>query len=542
MNEFREYLLNFIKLIKSKKYTIPLIAVTVLSYAYRIANQTISRDDTALYFYYNQGGILAQGRFSQLLLPKILGITNLSSPIINMLAVIFLIISCCLFSSLFMRVSQNKLFKVSLLVFSTFFISYPLITEIFVFDGDILNVSFSYLMIPIILMFSRYFITYKKIQALVISSLLLTLVIPLYESFASVYIFGALAILILEFLFNKSTEKNLKANILKLLKYSLPLAIAIILDAIINKVIKLALVLPDNHADNKIMWINKGVGKAFSILSQGLTFQFGLNALVYLPITMVMIASIIAVILLIRYTIKHKNPAIFILFTLLIINIHSLSIIAGKVAKLRTYNVLALFVGFIFMLLYQEVFLHQGKKKIAYIGTSILLFFLLFSQVNDINNWFYLEKARYDEEVAVARQVGFTLESEYDMDKPVVFIGHYKLSNYIMDGISVRRSSLIGKLYKNFFNDYPPESDYLYSYTQTNVKSILSYGSGLYFTSNSPSEEYHYFKALGFNFKPDNWRLFKEAKKYMDQLPSFPKKGYILETNDCIVVKLGENE
>ena len=99
-----------------------------------------------------------------------------------------------------------------------------------------------------------------------------------------------------------------------------------------------------------------------------------------------------------------------------------------------------------------------------------------------------------------------------------------------------------GKLYKNFFNDYPSESDYLYSYTQTNVKSILSYGSGLYFTSNSPSEEYHYFKALGFNFKPDNWRLFKEAKKYMNQLPSFPKKGYILETNDCIVVKLGENE
>lgn len=50
MKELREYLLNFIKLVKSKKFTIPLITIAVLSYAYRIANQTISRDDTALDF------------------------------------------------------------------------------------------------------------------------------------------------------------------------------------------------------------------------------------------------------------------------------------------------------------------------------------------------------------------------------------------------------------------------------------------------------------------------------------------------------------
>ncbi len=541
MKELREYLLNFIKLVKSKKFTIPLITIAVLSYAYRIANQTVSRDDTALDFYYNQGGILAQGRFSQLILPKILGITNLSSPTVNIIAVILMILSCYLFASLFMKVSKNSLSKISLVIFATFFISYPLITEIFVFDGDILNVSFSYMIMPIILMIARHFVEFRKLKPLLLAGVLLAFVLPLYESFASVYIFGVLAILILEFLFDLEGEKGLKSNMFKLFKYTFPLIIGIILDVIINLVIRFTMTLPNNHADNTILWL-KGPGQALITLIRGLFYQFALNTLVFLPIAMVAIAVILALILLVRYTIKYKNPTIFILMTLLIINIHSLSIIAGKIAKLRTYNVLALFVAFIFMLTYQEVFRYQDKRKILFTATSIFLFILLFAQVNNINEWFYLEKARHDEEVAVAREIGFTLEGQYDTTKPVVFIGHYRLSDSLYEGISVRRDSLIGRLFKNFFTDFPGDSPYLYSYTQTSVKSVLSYGSGLYFTSERPSEEYNYFKALGFNFKPDNWKLHKEAYKYIDILPAFPKEGYILETESYIVVKLGEKD
>ena len=175
-----------------------------------------------------------------------------------------------------------------------------------------------------------------------------------------------------------------------------------------------------------------------------------------------------------------------------------MTILQGIETPYRACTVFSVFVAFVFMLVLQ--FVEEGKirTKIKKAFVVVLCIMLIW-QINDINKWFYVDYMRYEEEVNVVNQVGAEIRSNYDVNKPVVFLGDYKLSDNINQYTSAEKTSLAGTLYMNL-TGIVPEGKYAYKFVQSNGDSFLDWAVGWNF-ENNVSEAHKFFKDLGYDFK-----------------------------------------
>ena len=120
--------------LNSRFYCVLTILTTVIAYGYAATNISIGVDDVRGQLEIGEGReVIASGRFSQAILPNLLGyhtewIEN--SFAIDVLAVIILMLSainCCI---LFRKKSKDSLSVIALSVFSSLMLTYPLINEI----------------------------------------------------------------------------------------------------------------------------------------------------------------------------------------------------------------------------------------------------------------------------------------------------------------------------------------------------------------------------------------------------------------------------
>lgn len=535
MNPIKEYVRTLARLVRSKVFLGTLVLATLASYGYRLFHPTLSRDDTGLFFYYNQGGLLAQGRYSQLLLPKLFFLKDLTGPMTGVVAVALLLGAGLLWAALLGQAAKGKLRTGSLALFAAFFLSYPLITEIFVFDGDVLNVSVGYFLSPLALLLALDWARRRKVLSLAGGALLMAFILPLYESFASVFLFGVLGMLILGQLYGEE-DGRMKSVVSRGLLLGVPMVLGIILMAGINGVIRGVMTLPVNHADNEIVWLVKGIPEALGGLVRLFGEKFLLNALVYLPITVLFLAGLVQLGFLIHGAVKRRSASLALLWFGCMATPFLLSVVMGKIARYRTGTVIGLVVAFAFMMLFQSLLDGKGRKVLRVAGLAGILGLLAF-QVFDINKWFVLETARDREEKAVAADLYGRLQA-YPKDKPVVFIGDYFLSDSIQSQLCARRDSLAGRIYTSFGLE-PATPFYSYRFTETNVRGYLAWSTGVYFVDEEPSQAWEYFRELGYSLCPDNLALYERAYRYLDEIVPYPDEGCIRELPDMILVNTG---
>ncbi|MGV8907004.1 MAG: glucosyltransferase domain-containing protein [Acetobacterium sp.] len=536
MVNLKELKENINYFLNSRWFMILLLTVTIMSFGFTLTHPSISVDDTAMNYYYRQNELLAQGRFFQVFIDKILGIYNFRPFVLDYLAILCLAAAAVLWCSLFKKVSENKLKSIVYVFFACFFVSYPLITEIFIYMGSDFEIGLGHAMIPLILfILSSDTKKPNKPGTYILASLLIALTLSLYESFADVYLFGIFAILILRFLYSGDSRK-FKAVFLRGLYFVIPLIIGVIFRVLIDMTLKLVLHLgTSTNASKEIHW-DHGIMQNLPKLFEGVVLNYFYNALVYLPITFLVIAVGATIFMMFWHGFKHRSLTITVLYLGSILSLFSLTIIQGIDTPYRACLVFSVFTAFIFMLLLQ--FIEEGKFRIeikkAFV--VVLCIFLIW-QLNDINRWFYVDYMRYEEEVNVVNQVAMEIRSNYDLEKPVVFLGDYKLSDNINQYTYVEKSSLAGILYENL-TGVVSDGKYAYKFVETNGDSFLDWAVGWNF-ENNVSEAHKFFKDLGYDFKADNYAMREKAYLLAKDKPQWPQKGSIFETDEFIVVNFG---
>ncbi len=123
-------------------------------------------------------------------------------------------------------------------------------------------------------------------------------------------------------------------------------------------------------------------------------------------------------------------------------------------------------------------------------------------------------------------------------------LGKYNLPKSITQYMTVKPNSLHYKALNYFYRVMWNKMTFIrfnnYQYTQTNVQSLINWSKNAFiYIDNASVEAVKFFNYLGFDFKAG---VSKEEyleiikKVYQEDVPSWPKEGSIIETENYIVV------
>jgi len=534
---FKEYIEDMKSLMSKKGYIVPLILVAILSFGFVVTHYSINIDTLSANRYYEEGMLIGQNRVTATVLEKIFNIMEYNPFFVDFIAVVFLVLSAISFCVLFKRVKDNSNI-LPFTAFSCIFVSYPLINEIFVYTPASLSIAIGYFMTAISLIIMNEFIKENKMIYMIFSTILLFLAISLYESFMTVYLAAIFMILLLE---NISSGEKIQINKLffKVVYFIIPAIISLMLLIIIPQVIIKIFGVEQNHFAQKTIYYQLlGFIETLKNLKNTLLIKYCINALFYLPITGFVVSNIILFTISIIATIKKKKPLIFLIYIFLFISTISLSIIQGFASPYRTCQSFAVFCGFAFMILCYTIINCNIKKRFKNI-IFVLIFILVFYQAKNLHQIFYLNYIRYEQEKNTLIKICNEIESKYGLDKPVVFVGQYQLSDYIIEKAYVDkddvRIKIANKILKIFNIDSRIKNNY--KYIETNISSYLTWGTSAFGEANT--EIYKWIDMLGYNLKQPDIQMLNEANEYIKGTNQYNlKETVIIEIEDYIIVNL----
>lgn len=528
--------------VKKIEYIIPLIITAILSFGFVITHYSVNIDTLSSERYYREGELLTQSRYGGVLLDKILGVMEYNPFFVDCLAVIFLVMASITFCILSKKISKNKINTVAYTIFSCLFVSYPLINEIFVYTPMSFGVCFSFFIAAVILNLLYSYRDNKKIRSLVYSTLLMCLIISIYESSAAVLLCGFFIIEILDCIYN-NPKKKIKDTIINLIIMVIPMVVALIINSIIsNLIFTIGDISPNaNRAAKTIMYQTLGIANGIINLIKTVFYSYGVNGFLYLPITVMQIACIIMFILGIVYAVKRKNITIFLLFLGSICSLFVLSIIQGNAAPYRTCQVFQIFSAFAFMILIQSL-IYTNKAKLMKNIFICLSFLVIFYQAKDLNKYFYLNYTRYEQEKIALVSMAERLKEQYDIEnKPVVFVGNYELSNYIIERCYIRTDTIGAKIANVLASNFNPNNEkysekykYIYKPIDSNINSYLNWGTRAFSEVNTEILKwldilgYDYFKQGTENMLADTILKINDGTVSLERNKIYEFDDYIL--------------
>ena len=530
--------------VKKIEYIIPLIITAILSFGFVITHYSVNIDTLSSERYYREGELLTQSRYGGVLLDKILGVMEYNPFFVDCLAVIFLVMASITFCILFKKISKNKINTVAYTIFSSLFVSYPLINEIFVYTPMSFGICFSFFIAAVILNLLYSYRDSKKIRNLVYSALLMCLIISIYESSAAVLLCGFFIVEILDSIYNNQNKK-IRETIINLIIMVIPMVVALIVNFIItNLIFILGDISPNsdsNMAAKSIIYQKLGIINGLKYLIMTIFYDYVVNAFLYLPIAVMQISCIIMFILGIVYAVKRKNITIFLLFLGSICSLFALSIIQGVSAPYRTCQVFQIFSAFAFMILIQSLINTNQAKLIKNIFIC-LSFFIIFYQAKSLSEYFYLNYTRYEQEKIALISIAEKLKEHYDIqNKPVIFVANYEISNYIKERCYIRTDTigakianvLVSKVYP-YNENYSEKYKYICKPIDSNINSYLIWGTTAFNEVNT--EILKWLDILGYNnFKQGTKNMLNDAIQKLNNETIPLERDTIYEFDDYIL-------
>ena len=526
--------------ISNLKYIIFLLLSLVSSYTYFLTNYSVSVDDFSGDRYYF-GQLFAQGRMTSTLIRHIFGLINNNYWFIDFIGIVFLGLSAIVFCIVFDRVIKTKS-MIPQVVFSCLLVTSPLHTEIFSYTGCTLSVGGGFFLGSCALWFVLNYIESKQKKNLVFASVMIALVSSWYESLVVVYFCAVFAVLILKYISDDYKEKiTIKSIFTNGMIFAVPLIAGLVLEfAISFPVSKLVNFTGLLGSANTSEWLT---GESVGIF--GIVRAWILNYVLacgwYLPITLFAVSLVVALVLAIYYCKRKKSPLIVLLFAGLYLGVIILSLIFGNCAPYRTAQVVIFFTAFIYFLLTHTLCGHSCK--LLFRGACVILSYFIILQITNTNYWLNADYQRYQEEKSVVMQVGNTLYQNYDINKPVVFVGDYELSDNIKELTCMKVDSIPFKLasilhIKSVIN-YDDDDKYYHNIQGTNGISFIKWStSACLINDNKPNTELlKFFSYCGYNdIKQGTLKQYNEAKKLSEAMPEWPQKGSVKDNGEYIIV------
>lgn len=527
MNSYIDFYDN---VLKKKRFFVPILFFSIVSYSFSLYNRTISWDDLLRDHYFGSGNICLSGRWGMVVWIKLLGVEELDPFVDRFLALTFLISTAILLCYLLYSIDNNKSVT-SYALFATAFITYPLINEIWEYCGANFILTSGLFLTTLATIVLRLNLGRKS--KFILSSSLLLLPVSSYESSVFFY-FSLVCIVVFYERIIKNENLQFKDLMIKLSIFVLPVFFAVILRFIISMLINVFYDLEyATGGATGIAWMENPALLTVRSLVMSNILYYGVSALVYFPITVFCILLVAFIVMLFIKVHKLSN---MLLGFLVIVSLFSQAILQGSSLPYRNAQTLSLFVAFVLYL--TNVFLLYKSRLIRYL-IYVVFFVLCWHQAVYLNRTLCLNNLRSDNELSVIRQIGKELMANYDR-KPVVIVTPYKIGEWINRLITVDESSLNGRLFCKIYNKITLP----YKFVDTNI--------------NCATEQYaalkNYFAYCGFDVeitgpveKPHtpeyghkDLTLIKEATDWAKSNKMRPYQ--IKDVGDYLIVSLGNNQ
>ena len=534
--------------LQNKRYSICLILTLVLSYGFYACHYTVHIDQLVPE-YYTGTYLINAGRWSA---PIIHFFTNWMSfsPFWHTVVMgLFLFLAAIAWSVLFFTVSNGKLSETTLLVFSSLFVSYPVITAQLTYP--ILNIALCYVLVPFSLYFfvTAFFEQQRRMRHFILSLIVLIPAVDMYESFACVYLFGLFAILMLMYFYNDNVFKRKRNAIVFFMVAVSFLAAAIIIDFLLSKMLNYLLCgeFQFGYGPNtKIYWFSDHPLRIAKRLLMMMITQLLIGSLSLPFVFSFLVFGVIGLAVMIAAGIKKRSFFPVICYFGMCFSIVALSFLVGRMTPFRQMQALSVFVPFILMLIYRLI----ERKRIIKIVLSCILTIIVIGQTIDINHYAVDNYERHSYETALLQNVCMDL-TEYDIqNKPVVFYADdYRLPKSLQRPRNGSHPvfNLYGTLMAPVFDRVLPKNYFKkiggYGYPDTSEKiaekvasDFPAYQSFIAWMSEYYSF-YGYLSRLGYSFKVCSPE--QKADATANASLNDPTCRYrIIESDDYILVQI----
>ena len=499
-----EYKKEIKSLITNPKYIIPIIFVAILSYGFTITHHSIGVDDLCFDRYVSGTYILSAKRWGTWLLYNILNITEFSPFWLEFIVATFMVIIAVILSAFLKKQLKNETNIWGYVIFSSIFISNPIINHFFMYQSTNLSIVISNLLVIIsaIIIMENYFGD-KKIGIYAISVLFLIISISMYESCAQTY---------LVLLFMSIFIKLIKKENTKLFKYFCTgigcLIIGILGYWIIGQITLLILeklgLKEINYALTSSIWTNKKFWalpnySKMNIINRLLFSPLIQDIMYYYPIKIFLLLGFIVLIseLIKSYRTNQDNRLIILLaiifsnFILVVVQVRLLYRV--QFSWILTIAFLSLYIYKIF----------ENKKVIKNI-INIIFVLLIIYQTRELNQIFYEDYKRYEKDKVVANEIAMDIVKNTDYkNKPIAYIN----------------------ILKN-----PCNTDNL------DMQSIINWGTIAF--NEKGTETTKFINNLGYSFLTISNEEYQKVKEQYKTLDEETKNKNIIELEDYIIVNL----
>ncbi|MBQ6503257.1 MAG: glucosyltransferase domain-containing protein [Flexilinea sp.] len=469
-----------------------------LSFFFDLANRTLSVDDLSRPYYVGENkAMIASTRWGMQVWNDIFTSTEFVPFAEKFMGVIFLILGGCIFSRILYTYIKNSPYKLALCtLFSCLYISFPLINEIWSYNGANMIVTGNAMIAAaaVLLLYDQ-----SKLFSLrtLLSAAMMTLVVSSYESGAFLYITVVISIILLDhIIFNR------KNWIYKAIIYAIPLIISVVLRYLIGFTLIRILDLsysPMGAID--IVWRAENFQDTLAaLLNNTLQFYF-FRSLIYLPISVFVLAFASGSLCILVIAFRKKSFTTLLLWLLLLLSLFFQSYLQGVVMPYRTAQTIHYFSAFSLMMVSFAV--SCANKRLLTVAVLVFSGFICYRQSFFLNQVLALNNQRSDFEAAAIREVGFRLKTFYE-EKPIMFVGYINLGENINRQKHPVQSNIGGYIYRKLairFN-WRYEKTILY---ETNVNSLINWNYAAFGSQKMMAETFSYY---GFDievFDPESW-------------------------------------
>ncbi len=543
---------DLVGIVKQNKFRIPIILMAVFSYGMLVIYPAIGIDDTAMDMYFEKGLATVAGRWVLYLINKFFWLAGYNPYFVELLGVFIFCISTWLWCVLFKRIFKNILSDWVIVISACVFISSPIFCEILVWYLQN-GIYMAYGLTAVSVM---YFLNLldaaggkaQKIKLFCGTTVFLTLAVGCYESFMFVYVMT----IMLCFAVRKVLDSKRVKDLSRWFLWGMAACIAcwIMRSLMVGALVRIfglqgmEGILRTRSITEVFAWFGSE-NKAAELISIWKQFfiLYYVNAVVYLPITLLVLAIGTMMCIAIYLSLKKKDARILFAVVATFFVPWLLPIVEGVVTPYRTAQYIPVICAFAVLMTGYACREISGKKWVKGLGI-VATVMILYHQGYELNKWFYVDYLKYEGAVRYTDEIALELKRNYDVDKPILFMGSHKVPYGIVEEGYVPYWSKKYMIVSKMIEWLDPEllenynTEYGYAYVQTPFLSVIDWGTTAF--HHTDVQLIKFMNMHGHDLTADQtYAHYPEAKELVKELPKWPEDGSIVDRGDYILVNLG---
>lgn len=562
----KKWMEDFSFFCKNKYYVLALSLTAVFSYGFLVTHQTVGIDDTPFAYYFEEGLAAIVGRWVLFLLNKVIHISDFAPFLTDLAGVLIFMAGVTVWCVLLKRIFRDRIPMYGYILFSCLFLSNPLISEVYTYylhNGVAVGYLFSGLSLSFFMEGAERVgeaggkLCRNAVMIWLASAACLWIAMGCYESFMIVYLVGV-CIVLCSFRIEQGRMGADRVNVLRTLCAG---AVTAVIGIVLRSLMILAVTkvfglesLKEEAVRRSVTemagWLfESGAFSELGMILKRVLVMYGVFGYAYYPIAIYVLACAAVILSSVWYGIRRKDLWIPVLAAGSIIASFLLVLVEGKATLYRSAQFLPLFCAWgLLLAIYAVQGVVKWAKKRKAVKTACIinvvaaasLIVVVWNQCTDMNKWFYVDYLKYEDAKNTMNQITYELEKGFDISKPVVFTGTYKIPKSIIRDAYVdygtetyykmlRLTSLVDEHLLEKFN-----RDYGVWVAQTPSLSVLDWGR---YAFDNDEELIRFFSMHGQELQAQqNTEVYGAAEEFSLGLPSFPREGAIVDMGEYIIV------